>query len=110
MIVKTWVPAMLLVLAAGEVSAANTYHFKVANKTSTDITKLQVSVDKKTWGEFDVGDGIKAGETETLVWDASTNDEPCEEWIRAKFSDGEWSPPSHQDFCQNMDTPIEFGE
>jgi len=76
---------------AGEAPAAQQYHFKVANKTSSDITTLQVSVDKKTWGKFDVGDGVKAGETETFVWDESTNDEPCEEWIRAKFSDGEWS-------------------
>jgi hypothetical protein len=107
---KTILPAVLLVLAAGQASAASEYHFKVANSTTTDITKLQVSVDKKSWGDFDVGDGIKAGETETLVWDASTNDEPCEQWIRAKFSDGEWSAPSHQDFCKDMDTPIEFGE
>jgi len=90
--------------------AAKEYHFKVANKTSSDITTLQVSVDKKTWGKFDVGDGVKAGDTETFVWDESTNDEPCEEWIRAKFADGEWSPPSHQDFCTDMDSPIEFTE
>lgn len=99
-----------LAVGASQAFAASEYHFKVSNSTSSDITKLQVSVDKKTWGNFDVGDGIKAGETETLVWDASTNDEPCEQWIRAKFSDGEWSPPSHQNFCKDMDTPIEFGE
>jgi len=95
---------------AGEAPAAQQYHFKVANKTSSDITTLQVSVDKKTWGKFDVGDGVKAGETETFVWDESTNDEPCEEWIRAKFADGEWSPASHQNFCKDMDSPIEFTE
>ena len=99
-----------LIGAFGQAHAAKEYHFKVANKTESDITTLQVSVDKKRWGAFDVGDGIKAGETETLVWDASTNDEPCEQWIRAKFSDGEWSPPSRQNFCQDMDSPIEFGE
>jgi len=97
-------------LPAQHASAADQWHFKVKNATETRITKLQVSEDKKSWGDFDVGDGIKAGETETLVWDASTNDEPCEQWIRAKFSDGEWSPPSHQDFCKDMDAPIEFGE
>jgi len=74
------------------------------------VPTLQVSVDKKTWGNFDVGDGVKAGDTETFVWDESTNNEPCEEWIRAKFSDGEWSPASHQNFCKDMDAPIEFTE
>ena len=95
---------------AAQAQAAQEYHFKVANKTSSDITTLQVSTDKKTWGNFDVGDGIKAGETETLVWDEATNDEPCEEWIRAKFADGQWSPASHQNFCKDMDAPIEFTE
>ena len=102
------VPVCLVI--AGQALAAQEYHFKVANKTSADITTLQVSVDKKTWGNFDVGDGVKAGDTETFVWDESTNNEPCEEWIRAKFSDGEWSPASHQNFCKDMDAPIEFTE
>lgn len=99
-----------LVGAVDQAFAAKEYHFKVANRTQADITTLQVSIDKKRWDDFDVGGGIKAGETETLVWDASTNDEPCEQWIRAKFTDGEWSPPSHQDFCRDMDAPIEFTE
>lgn len=107
---KILVLVLGLAVIGGQAFAASEYHFKVSNVTKSDITKLQVSVDKKTWGDFDVGDGIKAGETETLVWDASTNDEPCEQWIRAKFTDGEWSPPSRQNFCKDMDTPIEFGE
>ena len=102
------VPVCLVI--AGQSLAAQEYHFKVANKTSADITTLQVSVDKKTWGKFDVGDGVKAGDTETFVWDESTNNEPCEEWIRAKFSDGEWSPATRQNFCKDMDAPIEFTE
>jgi len=102
--------APLCLALAGQASAAQEYHFKVANKTSSDITRLQVSADKKTWGNFDVGDGVKAGETDTFVSDESTNSEPCEEWIRAKFSDGEWSPASHQNFCKDMDAPIEFTE
>jgi hypothetical protein len=101
---------MGLVGTIDQALAAKEYHFKVANRTQVDITTLQVSIDKKRWGDFDVGDGVRAGETETLVWDASTSDEPCEQWIRAKFADGEWSPPSHQDFCHDMDAPIEFIE
>ena len=107
--IVSFIVALGLVLTASP-AAAKEYHFKVSNKTSSDITTLQVSVDKKTWGNFDVGDGVKAGDTDKFVWDESTNDEPCEEWIRAKFSDGEWSPPSHQNFCTDMDSPIEFTE
>ena len=99
--------SLLGVTAAG---AESQYHFKVANRTSGDITKLQVSADKKTWGNFDVGDGVKAGETETFVWDESTDSEPCNQWIRAKFSDGEWSEASKQNFCKDLETPIEFSE
>lgn len=86
------------------------WHFVVENQTSSNITKLEVSVDKKEWGNFDIGRGITAGSTETLVWDSSTDEEPCEQWIRAKFSDGTASPASKQDFCQDLDTPIEFTE
>lgn len=86
------------------------WHFVVANKTESVIKKLQVSVDKKEWGDFDIGRGIAAGATETLEWDSSTDDEPCEQWIRAKFDDGTASPPSKQDFCRDLDTPIEFSE
>lgn len=86
------------------------WHFVVANKTESAIKKLEVSADKKDWGNFDIGSGIAAGATETLVWDSSTDDEPCEQWIRAKFADGSASPASKQDFCQDLDTPIEFTE
>jgi len=54
--------------------------------------------------------GIGPGETAKMVWDSSTDSEPCEQWIRAKFSDGEYSAPSKQDFCEDLDTPIDFGE
>lgn len=98
----------LLLLAAQ--AAAGEWHFKVANETKAKITKLQVSLDKKDWGDFDVGSGIATGETVTMEWDASTDSDPCKEWIRAKFSDGQYSAPSKQDFCQNLDDPIVFSE
>ena len=101
-----------LALAAFSVNAKSSqWHFKVKNSTSTDIVKLQVSTNKKDWGAFDIGkDGIGPGETATMVWDASTDNDPCEEWIRAKFSDGQYSAPSKQDFCEDLDSPIEFTE
>jgi hypothetical protein len=99
-----------LTLTALNASAADQWHFKVKNATETRITKLQVSEDKKTWGDFDVGRGIAPGKTETMEWDSSTDGEGCDQWIRAKFSDGSTSPPSKQNFCEDLDTPIEFSE
>lgn len=100
-----------LVLAALQAGAKDSeWYFKVTNDTESRITALQVSVDRKDWGDFDVGSGIKPGETETLQWDASTDEEPCEQYIRARFSDGSVSPPSKMDFCQNLDDPIVFSE
>ncbi|NCT66510.1 MAG: hypothetical protein GXC76_02575 [Rhodanobacteraceae bacterium] len=100
----------LLALPAAQAFGADQWHFVVKNKTDSNIVKLEVSIDKKSWGNFDIGSGIGPGATETLVWDASTNDEPCEQWIRAKFKDGSTSEPSKQDFCQDLDDPIEFSE
>lgn len=91
-------------------AAADPWHCKVTNATESRIFKLQVSEDRKTWGDFDVGRGIAPGATATLVWDPSTDDEACEQWIRAKFSDGSSSPASQQNFCEDLDTPIEFSE
>ncbi|MEP6883096.1 MAG: hypothetical protein ABI866_13940 [Dokdonella sp.] len=100
----------VLGVAAMQAHAADEWHFVVSNKTSSKIVKLQVSEDKSEWGEFDVGSGIAAGATETMVWDHSTDNEGCEQWMRAKFADGTTSPPSKQDFCQDLDSPIEFTE
>ena len=97
-------------VVAVQVQAADEWHFVVSNKTSSKIVKLQVSEDKSEWGDFDVGSGIGAGKSETMVWDHSTDNEGCEQWIRAKFADGSTSEASKQDFCQDLDDPIEFTE
>ncbi|MCU0764293.1 MAG: hypothetical protein MUF76_15425, partial [Hydrogenophaga sp.] len=67
------------------VSASN-YYFYVENKTNSRIVKLEVSQDKKDWGFFDIGRGIGKGKSSKLVWDESTEDEDCEQWIRARFA------------------------
>jgi hypothetical protein len=90
--------------------SAGDWHFVVKNKTSSNITKLEVSEDKSSWGNFDIGSGIGPGEKATLVWAASTDDQKCHQWIRAKFSDGSYSEPTKQDFCHDLDDPIEFTE
>ena len=86
------------------------WHFVVANKTESNITRLEVSQNRSDWGNFDIGSGIGPGRKATLVWAASTDNQNCTQWIRAKFADGSYSPPSSQDFCKDLDDPIEFTE
>ena len=94
--------AIALVLMSGTLSFAKTseYKFKVHNNTKQDIKKLQVSIDGKKWGDFDIGSGIKAGATDELVWDKTTDNEPCEEYFRVQFADREWSDAVKFDFCE----------
>ena len=86
---------------------SNDYRFKVHNNTKQAIKKMLVSVDGKKWGEFDIGTGIKAGATETLIWDKSTDNEPCEQYFKVQFADGEWSDAVKFDFCE-ADLVLEF--
>lgn len=51
---------------------------------------------------------IVKGRSSKLVWDESTHNEACEQWIRARFADGSASEPAKFDFCQAMDDPIVF--
>lgn len=81
-------------------SPAVEYTYKVHNKSSSKIVALYASEDGKEYGQFDIGSGIPAGATVTLVWDKSTDDGNCEQWIKAKFADGGMSPASKFDFCE----------
>jgi hypothetical protein len=85
------------------------YTFKVVNKTGSKIVKLLASEDGKTYGEFDVGSGVAPGQTVTFVWDKSTDNGNCEQWIKAKFADGSASPAAKHDFCE-ANLVLEFGE
>jgi len=92
--------ALVLMSATLSFAKSNEYKFKVHNNTIQDIKKIQVSVDGKKWGFFDIGDGIKAGATEELVWDKSTDNEPCEQYFKAQFADDDWSDAVKFDFCE----------
>ena len=83
------------------------YTYKVRNKSRSAITALLASEDGKTYGAFDIGKGIPAGQTVTLVWDKSTDEGNCEQWIKAKFADGGVSPAAKFDFCEE-DLVLEF--
>jgi hypothetical protein len=104
---------ILLVCAVSLVSfAVNSVHasytFKVHNKSANNIVKLFASLDGKTYREFDIGDGIAAGKTVTMQWDQSTDNGNCEWHFRAKFDDGDETPPVTFDFCEK-DLVLEIG-
>lgn len=89
------------VLATNNATAAESeYSFKVHNNTRTKITKLLVSEDKKEWGYFDIGSGIAAGENMMLVWDSSTNNEGCNQYVKAAYADGSESEEAKFNFCE----------
>lgn len=83
-------------VAAGE----SGYSFSVRNNTRVKITKLLVSEDKKEWGYFDVGKGIAPGTEETMVWDLSTNNEGCDQYVKAEYADGTESEEAKFNFCE----------
>jgi hypothetical protein len=99
--------AFVLTALFSSVALADDYSFKVHNNTKETITKLLVSEDGKTYGFFDIGDGIKAGDTETLVWDKATNSQSCHQWFKAVWASGEEGKPVKFDFCEK-DLTLEF--
>jgi hypothetical protein len=74
--------------------------FKVHNNTKETITKLLVSEDGKTYGFFDLGDGIEPGDTETIVWDKSAHGQSCHQWFKAVWESGEEGKAVKFDFCE----------
>ena len=72
-----------------------------------DHQQILVSEDGEKFGHFDIGAGIPAGKTVTLVWDQSTNGEGCEQTFKAVFANSETSEPQEFDFCES-EVEIEF--
>ena len=89
------------------VAYAGDYSFTVHNATEDLITKILVSENKRSWGFFKIGRGIKAGASVKLVWDKSTDNEACDQWVKAVFDDGSESKPAKFDFCEK-NLEIEF--
>src|SRR5256885_13864991 len=76
------------------------YSFVLHNTTEEKITALMVSEDGEKWGKFDIGSGLKAGESAKFVWDKSTHSEACTQYVKAEFEDGSESKPVQHDFCK----------
>ena len=94
------VTGVLSIATMNAQAAESENSFKAHNTTKVVIKKMLVSEDGKTWGAFDIGAGIAAGGSETLVWDKSTDNEDCKQWVKAVFADGEESEPVKFDFCE----------
>lgn len=86
-------------IATGAHSAE--FSFTATNTTSSVITEVLVSENKRDWGYFDIGSGIKPGSTSNLVWDQSTNSDSCAQWVKATYADGSESEPAKFDFCED---------
>ena len=93
LVVTTFIPPV-------SYGADNEYSFKVHNTTKEKITKILVSEDGEKYGYFDIGAGIKPGETMTLVWDKSTNSQSCTQWFKAVWESGEEGKPVKFNFCE----------
>jgi hypothetical protein len=79
---------------------AEEFSFTATNTTNSAITEVLVSENKKEWGYFEIGSGIKPGSTVNLTWDQSTNSESCAQWVKATYADGSQSEPAKFDFCE----------
>ncbi|MEI6708006.1 MAG: hypothetical protein WCK96_12830 [Methylococcales bacterium] len=95
------IAAGLLVVSAMSAQAAESgYSFVAHNTTKVAIKQMLVSEDGKKWANFDIGKGIEAGESVTLVWDSSTDNSGCKWFVKAVFADKEEGEPVKFDFCE----------
>jgi len=85
-------------IAQGEESG---YTFEIHNKTTSKITQLMVSEDGKTWGQFDLGGGVDAGQSAKMAWDKSTDGQNCEQQVKAVYADKSESEADTFDFCED---------
>lgn len=98
---------MMLLMTGFSISYANyakfveEYSFTVTNNTGHTIKQILVSEDGSDYGYFDIGSGIKPGQTVKLVWDQSTNGEACDQFVKAVYDDGSESEAAKFNFCEN---------
>lgn len=101
--------ATLLIGISGAAQAADWY-FYVKNDSRTALTRLDVKEKGGPWGAFNIGRGIGSGQKVRIEWGANTNNQACNQIIRATFADGSMSKELVVDFCKDLDTPIVFSD
>ncbi len=77
------------------------WSFTVKNNTKTTIKRLLVAEPNKKYKDFDIGKGIRPGETATLIWNKETDNEQCKQWFKAVYSDGVETEAAYIDFCED---------
>jgi hypothetical protein len=85
------------------------WYFYVENNSGSSITRLEVKEQGGSWKRFNLNGGIRPGRQARVDWAASENNGDCKQFIRATFANGSTSSPAMFDFCNNLDTPIVFG-
>jgi hypothetical protein len=91
-------------------ASAEQWYFYVKNDSSQAITGLLTSEDGSKWGRFNLGAGIGSGKKVKLVWNSSTNDQDCKQYVKAVFADGSEFKTTKIDFCEDLDEPIVFSD
>lgn len=100
--------ASIIGLVATSRAEAEQWFFFVQNDTSSKIIKLEVKESGGSWSGFRLSGGIRSGERVKIVWAESTNDQGCEQYLRATFADGSKSAPKVFDFCKDLNEPIVY--
>jgi hypothetical protein len=98
---RTALLSLAFVLMSFTVSYAQEVSFKVTNNTKVVIKKLLVAEAGKKYKYFDIGTGIKPGQTIKLVWDKSAYNDNCEQYFKAVYADGTETEPAKFDFCED---------
>ena len=99
--------AIILIGSSAVMAQDSEYSFKVINRTEVTIKKLLVSVDGKKYNFFDIGAGIGAGKSATMVWSKASDSDPCKQFVKAVYADKSESTPVKFDFCEE-DLELEF--
>lgn len=68
---------------------------------------MLASEDGKKFSNFDIGAGVKVGETVTLNWDKSTNKSDCNWYLKAVYADKSVGEAVKFNFCED-DVAIDF--
>lgn len=95
-----------ITLLASIGARAQQWFFFVQNDSSSKIIKLEAKESGGSWSSFRLSGGIRPGERTKIVWAESTNNQGCEQYLRATFADGSKSSPKVFDFCKDLNEPI----
>jgi hypothetical protein len=91
-------------------ASAEQWYFYVQNDSSQAITGLYTSENGSSWGRFNLGSGIASGKKAKLVWNRSTNNQGCNQYVKAVFADGSDFKTDKMNFCEDLDDPIVFSD